>query len=133
MELFDLILLATGYKMSIPFMDPAHFDWRGDKLEAPFSLFNRHHPTLFTLGFLATAAGVFADFDHMAEIVARIARLQAENPDRAAEIWHRAKDWHGDLSGGYHFLDSPRHATYVEPHAFRRGLAAFSKEAGLLS
>lgn len=118
-ERVDLIIYATGYKMCVPFMDAALFDWKGDKLDAYLSVFNRHHEALFTLGFLVTNAGVYEDFDRLATMIACYARDRVEAPERAARFRAHASADQPDLSGGLSFIDSPRHATYAEHDAFR--------------
>ncbi len=121
-EAVDLVIYATGYKMRIPFVDRALLDWKGDKIDGYLSVFSRRHETLFTLGFLVTNAGVFEDFDRLASLVACYARDRAEAPERAARFRARVAADRPDLTGGLRFIESPRHATYVEHDAFRRAV-----------
>jgi len=121
-ESVDLIICATGYRMSVPFMDAGLFDWKGDKLDGYLSVFNLRHETLFTLGFLVTNAGVFEDFDRLARMVACYVRDRAENPENAARFRAHVLGDRPDLRGGLRFIDTPRHATYVEHGAFRRAM-----------
>jgi len=118
-EKVDLIIYATGYKMTVPFMDVGLFDRKGDKLDAYLSVFNRRHETLFTLGFLVTNAGVFEDFARLATMVACYARDRIEAPERAALFRAHVLADRSDFTGGLRFVDSPRHATYAEHDAFR--------------
>lgn len=129
-ESVDLIIYATGYKMCIPFMDAALFDWKGDKLDTYLSVFNRHHEALFTLGFLVTNAGVYEDFDRLATMIACYARDRVEAPERAARFRAHASADQPDLTGGLSFVDSPRHATYVEHEAFRLAVERTRKVMG---
>ena len=129
-ETFDLVLLATGYHMAIPFMDPAHFTWRGDRIGGYLSVFNERHPRLFTLGFLSTNAGVFADFDRLANLVANHALDQETKPDRAARFRAMIEAGSADLSGGLRFVASPRHASYVHHPTFRRHVERLRRRMG---
>jgi hypothetical protein len=129
-ERVDLVVYATGYKMSVPFMDAGLFDWKGDKLDAYLSVFNRRHETLFTLGFLETNAGVFEDFDRLATMVACYVRDRTEVPERAARFRAHVLADNPDLSGGLKFIDSPRHATYAEHEAFRHAVERTRKAMG---
>jgi hypothetical protein len=129
-EKVDLIIYATGYKMSVPFMDSELFDWKGDKLDTYLSVFNRRHETLFTLGFLVTNAGVFEDFDRLATMVACYARDRIEVPERAARFRAHTSMDQPDLSGGLRFVNSPRHATYAEHDAFRLAVERTRKTMG---
>jgi cation diffusion facilitator CzcD-associated flavoprotein CzcO len=121
-ERVDLILYATGYQMRVPFMDEQLFDWKGDRLDAYLSVFNRSHETLFTLGFLMTNAGVYEDFDRLATMIACYARDRVEKPERAARFRDLVAADQPDLTGGLHFVESPRHATYAEHDAFRHAV-----------
>ena len=129
-ETVDLIIYATGYKMDVPFMDRALLDWKGDKIDGYLSVFNRRHETLFTLGFLVTNAGVFEDFDRLATLVACYSRDRAEARQRAARFRARVAEDRPDLTGGLRFIESPRHATYVEHDAFRRAVERTRKAMG---
>ena len=129
-ERVDLVVYATGYKMSVPFMDAGLFDWKDDKLDAYLSVFNRRHETLFTLGFLETNAGVFEDFDRLATMVACYLRDRTEAPERAARFRAHVLADNPDLSGGLKFIQSPRHATYAEHGAFRHAVEGTRKAMG---
>ena len=129
-ESIDLIIYATGYKMCVPFMDAALFDWKAGKLDAYLSAFNRHHETLFTLGFLVTNAGVYEDFDRLATMIACYARDRVEAPERAARFRAHVAADQPDLTGGVRFVASPRHATYVEHDTFRRAVERTRKVMG---
>ena len=116
---FDLIVFATGYKMNVPFADSGFFEWKGNKIDGYLSVFNRRFDTLFTQGFLVTNAGVFEDFDRLAHLVACYIVDRKSAPARAARFRSLVEAARPDLSGGFRFIDSPRHDTYVEHGAFR--------------
>jgi hypothetical protein len=121
-EQVDLVLFATGYKMSLPFADRSLFEWKGEKVDAYLSVFNRRYDTLFTQGYLVTNAGVFEDFDRLAHLVVCYIRDRHEAPEKAARFRRLVRAARPDLSGGIEFIDSPRHDTYVEHKAFRRAV-----------
>ncbi len=129
-ESIDLVIYATGYAMGVPFMDAALFDWKGGKLDAYLSTFNRRHATLFTLGFLVTNAGVYEDYDRLATMIACYARDRVEAPSRAARFRAHVAADQADLTGGVRFVASPRHATYVEHDAFRHAVERTRKAMG---
>lgn len=129
-ESIDMVLYATGYESQIPFLDPQLFEWKNGKLAAPLSAFNRHHPTLFSLGFLVTNAGVFEDFDRIANLIACYAMDRGAKPDRARKFEQIMVKFQDDLSAGLTFLPSARHATYVEHSAFREASENLRKTMG---
>jgi cation diffusion facilitator CzcD-associated flavoprotein CzcO len=81
-ETLDLVLCATGYDSSTPSMDRSHFAWAGDHLKAYLTAFNARHETLFPLGFINTAAGVYEDFDRLAHLLACAVVEQDRNPEK---------------------------------------------------
>ena len=129
-EAFDAVLLATGYKMAIPYMDPAHFEWRGSKVAGFLTAFTAKHPTLFTLGFLATNAGVFGDFDRLAHLIAQHLRDRREAPERARAFRAIAEGEPPDLLGGLRMVGSPRHAVYAHNPALRAYLKKLRRRMG---
>ena len=127
---FDTVLLATGYKMTIPFMDPAHFAWAQDRIAGFLTAFNARHRSLFTLGFLAINAGVFGDFDRLAHLVAQHVRDQDENPARAEAFRRIVETETPDLTGGLSLVPSPRHAVYAHNPTFRAYVETLRRRMG---
>ncbi|MDJ0944070.1 MAG: NAD(P)/FAD-dependent oxidoreductase [Kiloniellales bacterium] len=127
---FDAVLLATGYKMAIPFMDPVHFAWEQDRIAGFLTAFNARHRALFTLGFLAINAGVFGDFDRLAHLIACHLRDQEENPLRAEAFRRIVATETPDLTGGLALVPSPRHAVYAHHPAFRAYLEKLRRRMG---
>jgi hypothetical protein len=104
--------------MAIPFMDPGHFAWAGTRLKSYLSVFTKYD-TLFTLGFLNTNAGVYGDFDRLAHMVALFVRDQEERPERAKRFRALIDGDARDLGGGIRFVESPRHAAYLNHASFQ--------------
>ncbi len=127
---FDAVLLATGYKMSIPFMDPTHFAWSQDRIAGFLTAFNARHPSLFTLGFLAINAGVFGDFDRLAHLIAQHVRDQRENPALAEAFRQIIETETPDLTGGLSLVPSPRHAVYAHHPTFRAYVEKLRRRMG---
>ena len=127
---FDAVLLATGYRMAIPYMDPAHFAWRQQRIAGFLTAFNDRHPTLFTLGFLAINAGVFGDFDRLAHLIAQHVRDQAEDRARAAAFRRIVETETPDLTGGLALVPSPRHAVYAHHPTFRAQVETLRRRMG---
>jgi hypothetical protein len=119
-EMIDLIVYATGYKMSFPFIDPAHLNWQG---EGPGLYMHFLHPTydnLFVIGLLQPDSGVLWMMDEQAQVVARFIYAQTHNHS-AADVLRRIKAGpQPDIRGGRHHINSPRHFLEVDHHAYRR-------------
>lgn len=122
---YDVVVLATGYRLHYPFLDPALLGWAGPGSGgAPdlyLNVFSEADENLFVVGMLeATGIGWQGRYEQ-AELVA--AYLAASPADRAA---FRAKV-HGprpDLSGGYRYLGLERMSYYVNKDAYRRAVRA---------
>ncbi len=127
---FDAVLLATGYKMSIPYMDPAHFAWAQNRIAGFLTAFSARHRSLFTLGFLAINAGVFGDFDRLAHLIAWHVRDQDENPARAEAFRRIVEAETPDLTGGLSLVPSPRHAVYAHHPTFRAYVEKLRRRMG---
>lgn len=122
---YDVVVLATGYRLHYPFLDPALLGWAGPGSGgAPdlyLNVFSEADENLFVVGMLeATGIGWQGRYEQ-AELVA--AYLAASPADRAA---FRTKV-HGprpDLTGGYRYLGLERMSYYVNKDAYRRAVRA---------
>jgi cation diffusion facilitator CzcD-associated flavoprotein CzcO len=119
---FDLVIYATGYRVTIPFFDQAHLNWQG---EAPRLFMNVFHPErddLFCIGLIQPDSGQFGLVDYQAKLVANYLMAIEQSPARA-EKFRRLKASAGpDLGSGVRYLESPRHALEVEHYSYRRRL-----------
>lgn len=119
-EAYDVVLLATGYRLHYPFIDPAHLRWSGDG-GAPDLYLNifTDHPGLFVLGMIEASGIGWQGRYEQAELVASYLRARRDAPDRAAALEARAAGPRPDLSGGYRYLHLDRMAYYVNKDAYR--------------
>ena len=119
---FALAIYATGYRVTIPFIDRAHLNWQG---EAPRLFMNVFHPErddLFCIGLIQPDSGQFGLVDCQAKLVANYLTAIERSPSRA-ETFRRLKANAGpDLGSGVRYLESPRHALEVEHYSYRRRL-----------
>lgn len=120
-EEFDVILFATGFKVSLPFIDPAELNWREGRPDLYLNIFHPQRDDLFCVGLIQPDSGQWGLVDYQAQLVAkylvglekqgsavtRFKRLKAANE----RSWRRGK-----------FLDSPRHRLEVEHFSYRREL-----------
>lgn len=119
---FDLMIYATGYRVTIPFIDRAHLNWHD---EAPRLFMNVFHPErddLFCIGLIQPDSGQFGLVDYQAKLVASYLTAIEKSPARA-EKFRRLKSSAGpDLGSGVRYVNSPRHALEVEHYSYRRRL-----------
>ena len=120
----DEIILATGYEYRIPFLDPALLTWKQGHPQLYLNVFSRELDSLYVLGFVEFADAAYKRFDEMAQLV-MIDLHARETGERKAELEELKKNDVPDLRGGMQYVDSPRHANYVERTTYLNYLAAF--------
>ena len=112
-EQIDLVIAATGYKHASPFLTDATFETRNGRPDLYLGMFARNHHNLAALGFIEFASAAYANFDRMAELI--VADIMAEPGSREARTMVERKTNHQpDLTGGNRYIDSERHANYVD-------------------
>lgn len=128
-ERIDQIVYATGYDWDIPYAEK-YFTWNDGRPDLYLTAFNREHRNLFGLGYIEINSSAYTVFDHISDLIARYLHDQEHAPDRAARFDRLIKQDRPRLDGGIRFLDSPRHRTYVDAHAYRSYLAAVNRRMG---
>jgi hypothetical protein len=86
------------------------------------NVFSREVDSLYVLGFIEFADAAYKRFDEMAQLVMIDIRARETGRHRDALMELKKAD-HPDLRGGIAYIDSPRHANYVESHAYQQYLA----------
>ena len=117
---YDLVLLATGYKLHYPFIDREHLNWRGASPELYLNVFHPSYDNLFVLGMVeATGLGWQGRYEQ-AEMVARFVEARDREADAAAWLRKRKAGGNPDLSGGFRYLKLDRMAYYVHKSTYLR-------------
>ena len=128
---YDLILLATGYKLDYPFIDRAELNWPADA-GAPrlyLNVFHPRHDTLFMMGMVEAAGLGWEGRNEQAELVALYISGLAEGAPEAARIREAKAQLAGTrIDGGYAYLDVERMAYYVHKDSYRSALAGHARE-----
>lgn len=121
-EEIDVVILATGYRMSLPFLDETIFQWDRGRPRLYLQLFHPHHDDLFVVGLIETNRGIFPFLSLMAHVVAMAIRDLSSGNEAAARLATLRRDDRPDLSGGIRFVDSDRHCGYVDARSYERYL-----------
>jgi glycine/D-amino acid oxidase-like deaminating enzyme len=121
-EPIDVIVCATGFRISIPFLDPVHLNWHAGKPDLFLNAFHPLYDNLFVAGLIQPDGGLWSLAHYQAELIARFLNAQSQNP-RAADRFRRLKSQPRlDLGHGIHYLRTQRHALEVEHFSYRRRL-----------
>ncbi|MEI9988997.1 MAG: amino acid permease [Rhizomicrobium sp.] len=128
-ESFDLVLFATGYNYKIPYLDEQLFSWKQGHPELYLNIFHRRLHGLAIVGFVEFASAGYQRFDEMAQMAAMDAWI--EQSGQGAAEWERLKrEDRPNLRGTKNYVDSPRHANYVDVAIYRRVLAERREQFG---
>jgi len=127
-EQVDVVLLATGYEYKMPFLDETLFEWKSGHPQLYLNIFNRSVDSLYVIGFIEFADAAYERFEEMAQLVAMDLTLEGGDKEQFAEL---KRTHHPDLRGGMHYIDTPRHANYVETHTYQGVLAEIRQQFGV--
>ncbi len=118
-EEIDLILYATGFRISFPFIDTQHLNWHDGRPNLFLNVFHPERDDLFCAGLIQPDSGQWGLVDYQAQLITRYLRALEQNP-RAAHRFARLKQSAASRPAGIAYLDSPRHRLEVEHYTYRR-------------
>lgn len=122
-EPIDVIVFATGFNITFPFIDATkHLNWHGGKPDLFLNAFHPQYDNLFVVG-LVQPDGAIWDLSHyQAQLTARfIQAIDAGSPK--ADFFRKQKAAAGsDYGAGIHYINSTRHLIEVEHFSYRRRL-----------
>ncbi len=118
----DVIVYATGFQLSFPFLDASYLTWNKMQPRLYLNIFDAAHPNLFFIGLFQTSTGNWPLMDYQAQLVARYLAAREAAPARARRIDRLAARGHADSNGGIHFSDTQRHVIELEHFTYRLAL-----------
>lgn len=125
-ESFDLIVWATGYEVSLPFLDSGLFDWRGTRPDLYLHQFHRSMDDLSVMGLFEVDAGAYPVLSLQGRLL--VSAIEAQRSGGAPAVrWRSLRGERPDLSGGTRHVNSPRHEISIQDAAYQkhvRGLLA---------
>lgn len=128
-EVIDLVLFATGYDYKIPFLDADLFEWKQGRPQLYLNIFHRRLKGLSVVGYIEFASAGYQRFDEMAQMAAMDAVIEQSGID--LDRWQQMKaEDQPNLRGESTYVDSPRHANYVEVNTYRRKLSEIRESFG---
>ena len=118
----DVIIYATGFKITMPFIDKQYLNWANNKPNLYYHVFHPQFDNLFIVGLIQPDSGQWGLVDYQSQLVAEFIQAQQERPRRAAWFRHRKATMNQQLSHGIHYLESTRHYLEIEHFSYRNGL-----------
>jgi cation diffusion facilitator CzcD-associated flavoprotein CzcO len=121
-EAIDVIVYATGFKLSFPFIDARHLNWQGNGPRLYLHVFHPEYDNLFVAGLIQPDSGQFWIVDIQCQAIARFIQAQGSDPARAT--WFRGVKAgpQPDVRGGIKHMDTPRHTLEVEHFSYSNQL-----------
>jgi len=123
---FDVIIAATGYRISFPFFDKSFIDWE-EATYVPLwrRMFHESVPNLYFIGLFQPLGCIWPLADYQARLACLEVLGRYRRPtDMKAAIAHERRNPH------FKFVETPRHSTEVDYADFRKDLFAELKKAG---
>jgi cation diffusion facilitator CzcD-associated flavoprotein CzcO/amino acid transporter len=121
-EKLDLIVLATGYSYSVPYLEQGEDEWRDGRPQLYLRILSRKHKNLYFIGYAEFADAAYRRFDEMAQMVVIDIRARTTGVHYPELLELRRSD-NPDLAGGHKYIDSPRHTNYIEVETYLNYLA----------
>jgi cation diffusion facilitator CzcD-associated flavoprotein CzcO len=121
-EEVDLIIYATGYHVSFPFLDRSLlFDQDGHP-QLFLNVFHQQRDDLFVAGLIQPDSGLWGLADYQTQLIAKF--IGAIDHDARTADWFRGlkTNTHGNLGSGIKYDRSSRHLFEVEHFGYRKRL-----------
>jgi cation diffusion facilitator CzcD-associated flavoprotein CzcO len=118
----DLIIYATGYRVTIPFLDAQLLHWHDGAPRLYLNVFHPQRDDVFAIGLIQPASGQWGLVDYQAQLVARYIRGIDAGAPGASWLQRLKRTAQPDLGNGVNYVPSPRHALEVEYFSYRRRL-----------
>jgi cation diffusion facilitator CzcD-associated flavoprotein CzcO len=115
-EPIDIIVYATGFNITFPFIDSSELNAQDGKPHLFLHIFHPDHDNLFVAGLIQPDSGQFWLVDYQSQLIAHFIRAQDQKPAKAAEFRQIKAGPAPDIRGGRK-LQTDRH--YLEVDHFR--------------
>jgi hypothetical protein len=126
----DLIILATGYRVSFPFLDSSLVLDESQKPKLFLNAFHPQYDNFFVAGLMQPNSGLWGLVDRQAQLMAAFVVAQQRDPQTAAWFRKLKRAKAPDLSHGIEFLDTLRHLLEVEYFSYRERLKKLHTQFG---
>jgi hypothetical protein len=132
-EAIDVIVYATGFKLTFPFVDRAHLNWTDGRPKLYLNIFHPDYDNLFVIGMFQTSTGNWPLFHHQSELMAKFVRAARDHTRSADWLRRRKQGPSPNVSGGIRFTGVARHLLECEHFAYRAVLKKHAArfEAGM--
>jgi len=121
-EEIDVIIYATGFNITFPFIDRRYLNWKDGKPLLYWHIFHPHYDNLFVVGLIQPDSGQWGLVDYQSQAVARFICAQRNNPVKAEMMRRLKATAEQPRNRGIKYKDSTRHYVEVEHFGYREHL-----------
>lgn len=122
----DLIILATGYRRTISYLDANKYCDDGELAASNFlTCFSRKYDNLFTLGYIEVNGALYP---HVGRLSAMVAEYIKSSPEEKKKFRNLVQTSKFDLTGGRKLANSERHWHYCDEHALEKATKRISRK-----
>ncbi|NQY11294.1 MAG: NAD(P)-binding domain-containing protein [Flavobacteriales bacterium] len=116
---FDTVILATGFKLSFPFISNSHLNLQEGSPQLFLNIFNKNRRNLFIMGMVSSLGLGWEGRYQQALLIGKY--LQARKSARFTALkFERLMRKIPDLSGGYNYRNASSENYYVNDQAYMR-------------
>ncbi len=119
-EVVDVIVYATGFKITIPFVDPGELNCRDGRPDLYLNMMHPQHDDLFVAGLIQPDSGQWGLVDRQARLMAAYITGLDKGNRRARLLQAQKREARIDLARGIKYVNSPRHLLEVEHFSYAR-------------
>ncbi|MEU0671160.1 NAD(P)-binding domain-containing protein [Streptomyces lavendulocolor] len=119
-EEYDVIILATGFRIHIPFVGEEHMDWVKGRPDFYLLAFSPRYDDLFIAGMTDGTGGHFPTVELQSRVIAGYLAARKRDPEAARRFDELKRARNVDITGGINFLESRRNLTQFELTTYLR-------------
>ncbi len=128
---YDLILLATGYKLHYPFIDKKHLNLKGNTPHLFLNIFPPNEAHLYFIGLLEAIGLGWQGRYEQGALIAKTILAQHKNTKGYQKLMECILKNRADLTGGINYLKLDRMAYYVNKHVYLKKMKHFQAMVAL--
>jgi cation diffusion facilitator CzcD-associated flavoprotein CzcO len=121
-EEIDVIVCATGYNITFPFIDRQYLNWKDGKPQLYYHVFHPYYDNLFVVGLIQPDSGQWGLADYQAQAVAKFISATRNNPTKAEMMRKLKATAQQPINRGIKYVDSTRHFLEIEHFGYREHL-----------
>jgi hypothetical protein len=129
-EPIDVIVYATGFNITFPFIDRQWLNWQDGRPRLFMNIFHPQYDTLCVAGLIQPDSGQWGLVDYQAQLIARFFNALDRDPANAERFRRQKASQRIDRGRGIHYVETSRHLLEVEHFSYRERLKKLIRQFG---